>query len=396
MLRGFLGGEKEGDAAKKSGEGASSRAGGADGGKNSGGGKGSDDPAQAAKQEDEAKRETRLQEEPSIQTPEAEQGRHRSRYLAKLRESAVGADSAESMMRRAGGGGGISYEGMMRPASRVMPLDPTSGVDFHEGLVLSSNRMVQNLQIGSKWSLGAPQQSSWEFTLGTHGFSDNTSVSYTTGGRWALMHQRVFRNGSFGMLQFICNPPGMGGGMMPPNTMVAMLIYPWSPHGGTSQFQYVMGQQCQVSHASRVVRGLDVGAQLTYDVNTNGTSVTYGFHSQSADKSRNWCGSYTPETGAWKLALTKMDWQSDIECGAQMELADKRGQLVPAFSLGLRKPLFGGGVVHAMLVNFHRLKAFVELPFGGERQGMNQVTFKWLVQYDAAIGGAKHGVTIGF
>ncbi len=398
MLRGFLSGDK--DAESKSADSknsSSSDAGGADsgnGGKNGSGGKGGSSSEQ--RREEDAKRETRLREEPAVRTPETDERRHRDRYSAKLREAAL-ADTPENQMRRsAAAGGGVSYEGLMRPAGRVMPLDPQSGgPEFHEALVLSSNRMVQNMQIGTKWSLGNPQQSSWEFSLGTHGFSDSTSVAYTTGGRWALMHQRVFRNGSFGMMQFIMQPP-MGGGMMPPNTMVAMLLYPWAPHGGTTQFQYVMGQQAQISHAARIVRGLDIGAQLTYEFMTNATSLSYAFHSQSADKSRNWCGSYTPETGAWKLALTKNDWHSDLECGAQLELSDKRGQLVPAFSLGIRKPLFGGGQVHAMLTNFHRLKAYVDMPFGGDRLGMNQVNFKWLVQYDAAVGGAKHGVTIGF
>lgn len=340
-----------------------------------------------AKQEQE-KRESRLREEPVVRSIDHDEKISRDKLHAKLRESAASGVGK----RGSPAGPGLTYDSLMRPASRVLPLDPQSGIDFHEGIKLSTSRGVQNINVQSQWTMGNPQHSNWEFTMQMQGFSDVNSVSYTTDGKWSMMHQRMFRNGSFGMLQFMTNPQmgPMG------NTFVAMMMYPWATHGGTTQFTYVKGQQASLTHAARIVRGLDVGASLAYEMMTNSTSVSYAFHSQSSDKTRNWCGSINPETGAWKLALTKYDWQSDLEVGAQLELADKRGNLVPNFSVGFRKPLIGGGLVHCIMSNFSKLKAFVELPFGGERVGMNQVKLSWLVQYDAREGGAKHGISLNF
>lgn len=378
MLRGFLGGEDK-DKKNESGTGSD-----ASSNSTSSNGNASSD---LAKQEQE-KRENRLREEPVVRSFEFDEKISRDRYRAKLRQSAA----ADGAGKRAPAGPGLTYDSLLRPASRVMPLDPQAGLDFHEGVKLIASRSVQNINVQTQWTMGNPQHSNWEFTMQMQGFNDVNSVAYSTDGKWTMMHQRMFRNGSFGMLQFMMNPQmgPMG------NTFVAMMMYPWATHGGTTQFTYVKGQQASLSHAARLIRGLDVGASLAYEMMTNSTSVSYAFHSQSSDKSRNWCGSFNPETGAWKLALTKFDWQSDLEVGAQLELADKRGTLVPNFSVGFRKPMIGGGLVHCIMSNFSRLKALVELPFGGERVGMNQVKLSWFVQYDARDGGAKHGISIGF
>ena len=384
MLRNFLGG---GDDKDKQSDSTNNNSQNENNNSNNNGSNNNNNSSELDKQEQE-KRENRLRAEPTLRSEETEEQLYREKSARKLRESAA----SDSANRRGAAGPGLTYDSLMRPASRVMPLDPQSGIDFHEGLKLSAGRSVQNINVQSQWTMGNPQHSNWEFTMQMQGFSDVNSVSYTTDGKWTLIHQRMFRNGSFGMLQFMLNPQmgPMG------NTFVAMMMYPWATHGGTTQFSYVKGQQSSLSHAARIVRGLDVGAQLTYEMMTNSTHVSYAFHSTSADKSRNWCGSYTPESGAWKLALTKFDWNSDLEVGAQLELADKRGNLVPNFSVGFRKPLIGGGLVHCIMSNFSRLKAMVELPFGGERVGMNQVKLSWLVQYDARDGGAKHGISIGF
>jgi hypothetical protein len=378
MLRNFLGGDDKNKDKTENSDNNSSNSKNGENNNNNG--------ADALLKQEQEKRETRLREEPTLRSAEHEEKSHKDKWRSKLRESAI------SESRTAGGGPGLGYDSLLRPASRVMPLDPQSSQDYHEGIKINAARSVQNINVQSQWTLGNPQHSNWEYTFQMQGFSDVNSVSYTTGGKWTLIHQRMFRNGAFGMLQFMMNPQmgPMG------NTFVMMMMYPWAVHGGTTQFSYVKGQQTSLSHAARLVRGVDVGASMTYEIPTNSTSVSYAFRTTSADKTRNWCGSINPETGAWKLAVTKYDWNSDLEVGAQMELSDKKGQLVPSFAVGFRKPLIGGGLVHVINQNFYKLKALVELPFGGERVGLNQVKLNWMVQYDARDGGAKHGVTLSF
>jgi hypothetical protein len=334
--------------------------------------------------EDERLRRERLEKGPVIAAEPTEDDKAR-RVQSKLRSSFTGPRGVQ----------GVSFDSLSRATNRVLPTSDRGGYagpEEADGVTLSCSRNIHNIMASSKWTLGKPQSAGWEMSLQMNGFSDVTAVTYSTQGRYSLMHQRMFKSGALAVTQFMYQPQmAMMGG-----TFFSMLQYPWGPNGATTQVQYVRGQQVQLSHAARIVRGVNAGACMTYELPTNKTSVAYAFHTTSTDKKSQWAGSWTPATGEWKLATTKFDYQSDREIGVQIEMADKRGQLVPLMSVGFVKQLIGGGQVQALLTNFRRLKAFVELPFGGQRAGFNQVKLVWGVQFDADTGGCKHGLQLSF
>lgn len=281
----------------------------------------------------------------------------------------------------------VTYEAAFRNAQRV--LMEGNGAESNEGLQLSMGRNAQNCMINSKWSLGNPQASNWEVSLQMNGFSEVTSVSYCTMNRWSLMHQRIFRTGAMGLIQAFSQPQG---GMFMGN-LVCLLQYPWVT-GGATQLQYVKGQSLSLSHMQRVLRGFFIGSALNYDPNTHATTMSYALLAQNSKKTASVAAEIKPESGEWKVAYTRQEWSTDHEISVQLENTEKRAGLINLLSIGLRKQLIGGGVVDCVLSGFSKLRAVVEIPFGGERQGFNQTRMSYNVQYDIQSGGLKHGLSL--
>lgn len=266
--------------------------------------------------------------------------------------------------------------------------------DSTEGLTLNVARNVHNTMVSTKWMFGNPQSANWELSLQMQGFTDVVSVSYSTLARWSLMYQKTFTAGGLIVAQMMAQPQmmQMGG---PAGSFFGLVQYPLV-RGGCTAVQYVKTQQVAVSHMQKVLRGLHVGAQMSYDVNTKGSSMSYAFHSQSSDRGMTWAGELKPASGEWKVACTKADWGNDVEVCAQVEFTEKRNGLVSLMTLGLKRNLIGGGHMSAVIAGFSKIRAALEFPFGGERAGFNQVNFGYNLQYEIASGGLKHGVTITY
>jgi hypothetical protein len=336
----------------------------------------------------------------------------RKAHAAKLREQEPeinrelspeeARDRRSSAMRRklaasAGSGAGhghpdrsVTFEGLFRPLNALLMTEQHS--DFHDGIALNLSRQIHNSMVQTKMSVGSPQAAGWEITLQANGFSDVNAVTYTTAGRMSLMHQRMFKSGALAVLQFMAQPTPAG----PQGNFFGMLQWPWM-RNGSSQISYLKSQHVNLSHAAKIVRGTTVGAQLTYDMMTKATSVTYGACIQR--KNVSWFGKWTPDKSEWSIATTRFDWELDTEVFAQLEMANRKGQsggedLMSMVSVGMKKPFIGGAVVNACLQGFSRLKATLELPFGGDREGFNRVTLKYCVQYDAVKGAAKQGISL--
>lgn len=304
-------------------------------------------------------------------------------HKRKLRESALEKPANPNSM--------FAYDNALRGPQRILM---EGHHDSAEGLNLNVSRNVHNTMVSTKWQLGNPQASNWELSLQMQGFSDVISASYSSLSRWQLMYQKTFASGGLIVAQMMAQPQmmAMGG---PAGSFFGLIQYPWVT-GGCSALQYVKSQQVAFSHMQRVLRGLHVGAQMTYDINTKGTSMSYAFHSQSSDRAMTWAGEVKPESGEWKVACTKADWGNDVEVCAQLEYTEKRNGLVSLMSLGLKRNLIGGGHMSAVLAGFSKIRAAFEFPFGGERTGFNQVNFGYNLQYDIASGGLKQGVTITY
>jgi hypothetical protein len=294
----------------------------------------------------------------------------------------------------AGSGGhpdrAVSFESIFRPLNALLMTEQHS--DFHDGVQLNTTRQMHNLMVASKLSVGSPQAAGWELSLQSNGFADVNAVTYTTSGRLSLMHQRMFKSGALGVAQFMAQPTPAG----PQGNFFGMLQWPWMRHG-SSQVNYLRGQHINLSHAAKVVRGTTVGAQMTYDMVSRSTSMTYAACIQR--KNVSWFGKWTPDKAEWQLASLRHDWELDTDIFVMVEMANRKGQsggedLMSMVSVGLKKPFIGGSCVSACLQGFSRLKAVLELPFGGDREGLNRVTLKYCIQYDAVKGAAKQGISL--
>jgi hypothetical protein len=302
--------------------------------------------------------------------------------LRKLRESAKEPPPTPN--------NAVTYDSVFRSSSRIL-LDGNQH-DVSDGLQVNVSRNAQNCMVSSKWQLGNPQSSGWDVNLQMNGFADMTSVGYSTTGRWSLMYQRVFKSHAMTVLQFMAQPQAaaMGG---PAGTFFGLVQYPWVS-GGCSQVSYVKSQNFSLNHMQRLIRGVYVGAQMSYDPNTRGSTMAYGFSATNPRKTSTFAGEVKPDSGEWKVAFTTSDWETDMELATQLEFTEKRNGKVSLLSIGMRKSLIGGGVINCVLSGFSKLKANLEMPLGGGQHGLNQLGFVYGLNYDLHSGGLKHGVTL--
>lgn len=356
----------------------------------------SSDVDPSAKRYSQHKRDKMLNEDPELNKELTDEERQMERDRAirkKLQQSAKGA----------GGRHGPTADSIFGPVTRIMLNDNESAELFQDGISVAVSKRGQTSMINSKFNFGSPQAAGWELELMTNGFSDMTQVSYASQGRWGLMHQRQFKSGGMMVTQMMLQPQAAMMGA-PPGGFVFVLRYPWFS-GGTTQLQFVRSQQVELSHCTRLYRGLTVSATMSYDLTTNGSKLTYQCHSNDDQRKAQWFGKYVPSSGDWCVALTKRDWATDVDMGIQIEAMEKRGQpgvKIPNLTIGVKKPLIGGGQIGASLSGFQRLKAILELPFGAgfvgapKQMAINQARVTYAVMYDIKSGGAKHGLNVSF
>jgi hypothetical protein len=361
----------------------------AKGGASTSSGNAADSAAAASAAAEESKRKAeyaqkRREEEPSIRRELSDD------EVAERRAAAMRRKLASSASGPSPQGEGTTFEGMFRPLNSLL-MGENMG-HFHEGIEVNTQRQMHNMMVASKLAVGSPQAAGWELTLQSNGFADVNAVTYTTSGRMSLMHQRMFKSGALGVLQFAAQPTPAG----PQGNFFGMVQWPWM-RNGTSQINYLKGQQVTLSHAAKIFRGTSVGCQMTYDSMQRMTSMSWGAAIQR--KNVQWFAQCTPDKGEWKVATTRHDWELDTEVFAQLEMANRKGNqggedLMSMISFGLKKPFIGGATVQACLQGFSRLKATLELPFGGDREGLNRVNLRYCVQYDAVKGAAKQGISL--
>jgi hypothetical protein len=347
---------------------------------------GSVDPAAAAAEAKRVEHRKALEAEPEVHREQtADEQREnsdkalRKKLIDSAKEPSPGPNSA------------ITFDGLFRTAGRLLISEQQ--VDFHDGLQLNLSRQAHNMQVSSKWQFGNPQAAGWDVNLQMNGFGDVTSTSYSTLGRFSLMHQRVFKSGALMVAQFMVQPQAAQMGA-PPGTLFFMMQWPWI-RGGCTQFNYLRSQHVQLSHTARLMRGVHLGAQMQYDTNTHDTAMSYGLSAASTDKTAMFAAQATPDKGEWKVAMTKADAASDVEMVVQLERVEKQqGGLQPALSIGLRKPFIGGAVVSAVMTQFQRLKVVLDLPFGCGRAGINEASLQYTLKFDAHSGGVKHGLAL--
>lgn len=312
---------------------------------------------------------------------EERQRSERSLFKKKLRDGRVDRPANPNSM--------FAFDNVFRGPNRI--LMEQSG---DEGLTISCSRNAINSMVTSKWQFGDPKSSSWELGVQMHGFSDLVMASYNTMKRWQLTYQRTFSAGGLAVAQFMAQPAmmQMGG---PGGSFFGLVQIP-SVTGGCTALQYVKSQQFALSHMQRIVRGVHIGAQATYSIPTKDTTMAYVAHTVSPNKSFQWGAEVKPESGEWKVSCIKSDWATDLEMCAQVEHTQKRQDFVSLLSFGLKAHLVGGGTVQAAISGFSKVKAALELPFGGDRVGMNQVAFGYNCMLNLENGGLKQGVSINF
>lgn len=279
----------------------------------------------------------------------------------------------------------VSYDSLFRGVQGL--LMEGNNAEVQEGLTLNVARNTQNIMIGSKCTIISPQMSHWEVNLQMNGFSDIVVASYNTLNRWSLMYQRVCSTGALLLAQ--CMAQRQQG--MTQGTVVGMLQYPWL-HGGCTQVQYVKNQSFSLSHVQRIIRGVHVGSNMTWDPMTKGSSLSHTVSVTNPTKTGCFAAEWSPSKGEWKLALTRKDWARDAEFGMQLDYAQRGQGMMSFLSFGLKKHFIGGGSMTAALSGFSVVKAAVQLPFGGDRRGLNQMHCLYNAQYDIHSGALKHGL----
>nr|CCC92951.1 conserved hypothetical protein [Trypanosoma congolense IL3000] len=280
----------------------------------------------------------------------------------------------------------VAYETLFRPLQNIL-MDGIAR-EMQEGVTVNIARNAQNVMVSTKTTIISPQMSNWELSLQMNGFTDLVVATYNTLSRWSLMYQHVSSTGALLFAQ--CMAQAQHG--MTQGTVVGMIQYPWV-QGGCTQVQYVKDQSFSVSHAQNLIRGLYFGSNLAWDAVTKGTSLSYAFSATNPSKTGTLAGEWSPCKGEWKLGIAKSDWASDAEFAIQLEYAKKgQGASMSLLSLGIKKQFVGGGSVNTSLIGFSKLRAMVEVPFGGEQSGFNRFTCMYNALYDIHSGGLRHGI----
>lgn len=327
----------------------------------------------------------------------------------KLKESVTPYRGNGATGNPAGGGGGVTYDQMFSNVNKLLLAGQQAQESLHDGLSFNVARQMATVQLSTKWSLGGSPMGagqgpgSWEITCQSNGFADVTAATWSSKGQHALMHHRVFKNGGVGVAQFVIQPAAAAMGMSP-NIFFGMLQWPWlgskGTTGGTTQISYQRGQQIQLSHTAKLFRGLTVGAQLSYEIPMQNTALSFAAHTISVDKTGQWAFQWGVDRAEWRLAHTRIDPYSDLEMMCQLDYAERQGRgpgegrWLSSMAFGVKKPFIGGACVTAVISGWSRIKALLELPFGGERFGMNQVSVTYGLQFDVKSGSTRHGLTI--
>ena len=153
--------------------------------------------------------------------------------------------------------------------------------------------------------------------------------------------------------------------------------------------------QVGLNHAARLCRGLDVGAQMNYEIPTQKTDLTVGMKASSVDKTGSFAAQWNIDKSEWKLAIGKYDPLSDVEMYTMLTYTDSQGIHLSALKFGLIKKFIGGATV-TTTAGYQSLKALLEIPFGGAIPGMNQASLSYGLKYDTSSGGVQDGMRLTF
>ncbi|KAG5491390.1 hypothetical protein JIQ42_01291 [Leishmania sp. Namibia] len=315
--------------------------------------------------------------EKPLETRESAMSRRREAYEKKLAESAKEGPPHPSKM--------VTYDGIFRKAQSVL-LEGNNN-EIQEGITLNIARNAQNAMISTKWALVNPQMSHWEVNLQMNGFSDIVAASWNTLNRYQLMYQRVSSTGAMLVTQFMAQKQGG----MSQGTVFAMMQYPWR-FGGCTQVQYVKDQSLSLSHVQRLIRGVHIGTNLTVEPATHSSCLSHAISLMTAKRDAGFMAEMTPSKGTWKIAATAFDWSMNMDAAIELEFMEGREGMRSALNVGCRKSFVGGAQLTASLLGFNMAKVNLELPFGGEVPGANQLRLAFNCQYDIHAGALKQGL----
>ena len=309
----------------------------------------------------------------------------------KERAMAIKSKLKEDLRHKPKLGQHFSYEKLFRPISQVL-MDQSVG-EGDEGMTMACSRQNMNVSLTTKYALKTWQTSAWDLTLQAHGFSDFLSATYSTLNRYQLMYQRIFKTGAMGIAQWVVQPGPMVPGPVPPGNFFTLFECPWRRHG-CSAFTYLKGQHVSLSHTERLLRGLFAGSMLTYDLTTHNTAMSYGIQRSSTDRKTLFVAEYKNE-GDMRISLLRKDWLTDTEVVLDVDYVErKNGVRSSGFNAGIRRNLLGGGALNIILNNFSKIRGILDLPYGLDLPGANQVRLSYAINYDIPTSTLKHGMSL--
>lgn len=327
----------------------------------------------------EPKKAVRMQvdAEKPLDSPESIVEQRREAFQKKLAETAAeGLPSPNKL---------VTYDSLFRRAQGIL-LEGNNN-EMQEGVTLNVSRNVQNTMVASKWHLSNPQMSHWEINLQMNGFTDVLAASWNTLNRYQLTYQRVSSTGAMVVTQFMAQKQqGMCQG-----TVFGLLQYPWV-RGGCTQVQYVKDQSFSISHVQRIIRGVHVGTNLSLDPVTHTSSLSHAVSLMTPRRDAGFMAEFTPSKGTWRLAAVGSNWPTNVELAAEVEYKEGREGMTSAINIGARKTFVGGMQLASSLAGFNKLRVNLDIPFGGDVQGVNQFRMMMSAQYDVHGGALKQGL----
>ncbi|CAD2216535.1 hypothetical protein AGDE_02442 [Angomonas deanei] len=336
----------------------------------------------SAKPEDApTKTATRMEVDPekSLETDESIREQRRLVFEKKLEESAKSGVRVHAMRV-------VTYDSIFQKAHNILLQGNQN--ETREGVYFNVGSNFQNTMVMSKWSLVNPKESNFEINLQMSGFSDVLAATWSTLSRYSLMYQRASSTGALVLAQFMAEKQqGMCQGML-----FGMLQYPWV-NGGCTRLQYVKDRQFSLSHLQRIIRGVNVGTNYSYDPMTHDSYLSYAMTWQTPKKD-GFVGEICPSKGTWKVAATGHLWSHNLDSAVELEYKETREGMKSALNLGCRKRFIGGGELVASLLGFGTLKTNLTLPFGGSMPSVNQVRLSINCEYDVHSGAIKQGIVL--
>lgn len=127
---------------------------------------------------------------------------------------------------------------------------------------------------------------------------------------------------------------------------------------------------------------------------THETTLSHAAVFTTPDKKMTIGAEVNPSAGTWKVLASANDWSHDLDVAMEIEYKNGREGMASLFNFGCRRHFVGGSHLTAALSGFSNLRINLELPFGGQMPGVNQMRLLLSCLYETRTGKLRQGLSI--